>query len=400
MTIASLRFPLGRVQGLSPNSNRFPIIQPDSTGLDRKKDGWYPEKKRRGKLRNMVFRPQRQKIARSQIQAGAQLGFMVVLTGKNVQEEKAMTLVQITHVVACAELGSLTKAANAQYTSVSTLSKSIAALEEELGYDLFIRSAFGLTLSEKGVDFVRHAYTILSEVNHINNISRPKAHITLSIACTQIPQAFIAWQRFCQQTQNDSSISSSLYTCPFPECLERIIKHKSQIAIVSMPLSVDSIQKKSMQDAGITVRHLCKQTLNVNVRADHPVLRYYTPGKPFDFSLLKNYPYISYMAPEDCAVDNDDFSQSSFFNTEALDSQKRFRVNNLDWKSTMVGTTDAFSIGIAGPLSWKERYGWECIPLPGYESNMYCIYLQTQPITGELEKYLKLLDEVNREPLG
>lgn len=311
-----------------------------------------------------------------------------------------MTLGQIRHVTVCSEFGSLSKAANALFISVSTLSKSISSLEKELGFSLFYRNSSGLQLTEKGVDFLRHAYAILSECNHITNLNRASFSTSLNISCTQIPQAFIAFSRFCQTAQSKSSVSSSIYCCSFTECIDRIITHTSQLAIISMPSSVDSIQRKYMHDASIKVTHLCKLPLNVNVRADHPLLKYYSPGSPFDFSRLSDYPYVSYLSPEDCVVDTDDFSQEHFFNSDALNSQKRFRVNNLDLNSTIVSTTNAFSIGMAVPLSWKNRYNWECIPLPGYEANLYYIYSMNQTLTNEIKSYISFLSDVLNEPLG
>lgn len=55
-----------------------------------------------------------------------------------------MTLLQIQYAISCFHTGSISKAAQENYTSVANLSKALKALESELNYALFFRSHSGL----------------------------------------------------------------------------------------------------------------------------------------------------------------------------------------------------------------------------------------------------------------
>ena len=61
-----------------------------------------------------------------------------------------MTITQITHFIAVAEVLSFTQAANTMYVSQPAISKSISKLEEHLGFKLFERNENTLTLTSAG----------------------------------------------------------------------------------------------------------------------------------------------------------------------------------------------------------------------------------------------------------
>ena len=80
-----------------------------------------------------------------------------------------MELSQLRIFAAVAETGSFTKAAKMLYVSHSTTSRGVAALEEELGVQLFDRDnrVFGLT--EAGEKLLPRAKEILSLADEIEN---------------------------------------------------------------------------------------------------------------------------------------------------------------------------------------------------------------------------------------
>lgn len=61
-----------------------------------------------------------------------------------------MELYQLQTFIIVAEEGSITGAARRLYTTPSTVSMHIRALEDELGVELFTRSNQGVTITAKG----------------------------------------------------------------------------------------------------------------------------------------------------------------------------------------------------------------------------------------------------------
>ena len=97
----------------------------------------------------------------------------------------SVTFQQLTYVVEVSKCGSINKAAKNLFTSQSSLSHSIRALETELGFSLFARSNKGIELTQEGECFVQSAQIILSEYKKIQKIpTQFNHHENLSVSCT------------------------------------------------------------------------------------------------------------------------------------------------------------------------------------------------------------------------
>lgn len=81
---------------------------------------------------------------------------------------------RLAYVVAVARAGSFTRAALSVGLTQSAVTRSIADLERQLGYQLFHRSAKGALLTERGRDFVVRAERILDDTRDLmRGLGRP-----------------------------------------------------------------------------------------------------------------------------------------------------------------------------------------------------------------------------------
>lgn len=78
-----------------------------------------------------------------------------------------MTLQQISFFTAICRCGNFTMAADELYISQSSISKSIIALEKELGADLFVRTTRKIRLSEMGQLLLPYAMRIVQEYENL-----------------------------------------------------------------------------------------------------------------------------------------------------------------------------------------------------------------------------------------
>ncbi len=85
-------------------------------------------------------------------------------------DERKLTMIsleQIRRFLVIAEYMNFTKAADAMFISVSTLSKSISDMENALGLQLFHRARNGITLTEAGEIMMSNGPRILNEVERL-----------------------------------------------------------------------------------------------------------------------------------------------------------------------------------------------------------------------------------------
>lgn len=90
--------------------------------------------------------------------------------------DSRLKLRHLTLVVAVADHGSLVRAADELYISQPVVTRAIQELEEILGVPLFERHPRGMTVTEYGAAFVRHAQSVLAELRsaqaHLEQLGR------------------------------------------------------------------------------------------------------------------------------------------------------------------------------------------------------------------------------------
>jgi DNA-binding transcriptional LysR family regulator len=80
----------------------------------------------------------------------------------------AMTLVQLRHMISLAQSGSFTRSAQAQFLTQPALSRSIRALEDELGQPLFDRVGRRAVLTPFGVEVLQRARHLVFEADELS----------------------------------------------------------------------------------------------------------------------------------------------------------------------------------------------------------------------------------------
>lgn len=82
-------------------------------------------------------------------------------------------ILQLRYAVEVAKTGSISRAAQALYMSQPNLSKAIRELETDLGMPIFVRSAQGVTPTERGGEFLSYAENILSQIAEMEALYKP-----------------------------------------------------------------------------------------------------------------------------------------------------------------------------------------------------------------------------------
>ena len=88
-----------------------------------------------------------------------------------------MNIKQIQYALQLYQTGSFNKAAKTLYQSQPNLSNTIRSLEEELDYQIFIRTAQGVTPTEKGLRFLGIANAMMEQYEALLKVSQEETPI-------------------------------------------------------------------------------------------------------------------------------------------------------------------------------------------------------------------------------
>ena len=89
---------------------------------------------------------------------------------------------QLKYFITCADAGSFSEAASVLYTTQSSVSKVIRALEEEMQASLFVRNPHGISLTQNGKQAYAYASRVLENVEAIAELSAVGDTQSLNIA--------------------------------------------------------------------------------------------------------------------------------------------------------------------------------------------------------------------------
>jgi DNA-binding transcriptional LysR family regulator len=160
-----------------------------------------------------------------------------------------MDMLDIKYVAEVAKTGSMTQAAANLYMNQPNLSKSILALEKELGITIFRRSSKGVALTKEGSQFLLSTKEILEkfeaieskykmeETKHSFSISVPRAsYITYSFT------GFVSEIAAANTLQIDFAETSSM------QVIQNISSQKHQLGIIRYPVEYERYYHKMLKE--------------------------------------------------------------------------------------------------------------------------------------------------------
>lgn len=138
---------------------------------------------------------------------------------------------QLKFFITCADAGSFSEAASVLYTTQSSVSKVIRALEEEMQASLFVRNPHGISLTQNGKQAYAYASRVLENVEAMAELSAVGDTQWLNIAFN--PSSWIAdcFVRFYQIHEKEN-LHCQVHTGKMREVLERIHEYKDELGFL------------------------------------------------------------------------------------------------------------------------------------------------------------------------
>jgi len=255
---------------------------------------------------------------------------------------------RLNHVVAVARTGSFTAAADLVGITQSAITRSIADLERQIGYSVFIRTARGAILTEQGRDFAERAQKLVEDTKDL--LQRPQGREdpyagVLRIGICPASMEFRLTEPLVRLLKKHPSIKLNVSGSTFERTVQQLRNGAIDVAVGFEAAFADwpdlRRQRIFNEDAGALF-----------VRRGHPILQLRRPT----LKALAKYDFVS---PSDSRPYGSVIR--AVYEDQGIDWRKRIHIVDLfPIVRRIVATTDAIGAMISGftdrSASFKNQF--------------------------------------------
>ncbi|MBO4493410.1 MAG: LysR family transcriptional regulator [Ruminococcus sp.] len=296
-----------------------------------------------------------------------------------------MTLQQLKYIIAIAETGSITTAAQRLFIAQPSLSKSVAELEKEMGITIFNRSNRGVYLSEDGTKFLSYARQIVEQAELLENEYKSTSPPRRAFAVSAQHYAFVvnAFVKLVKEYGRDK-FEFSLRELKTAEIIEDVRTRRSDIGVLFLSSFNREVIRHILQNEEIRFEPLFTAKPHVFVSRSNPLV-----GRSYvTLDDLKAFPRLTY----------DQGVKNSFYFAEELhitaESPKNIVVSDRATLFNLLIGLDGYTIS-SGILS-SDLNGSNIVSIPlesDEEMEIGYIITTDRPMNELTLRYLEHLKE-------
>ena len=156
-----------------------------------------------------------------------------------------MTLNQLKYVIAISEENSINDAAKKLFISQPALTAALKSLEEEVGFDIFLRTKSGISLTVKGSEFLGYAKSVIEQYDMLEArfISGAKVKHKFHVSMQHYTFAVNAFVEVIKQYGMDE-FEFEIHETKTHEVIENVKNQRSEIGVLY-------INEKIFSEAGL-----------------------------------------------------------------------------------------------------------------------------------------------------
>lgn len=294
-----------------------------------------------------------------------------------------MKINQIMLALAVAREKSINKAAESLGISQPTASSTLIALEEELGFRLFVRSRLGMTMTAEGAEFIDHAEAIERSLNGISSIQHSVKRVDFRIVSIKFDPVGEAFRRLCKKyLTGPDNLDFSIQTIYETETAIRLLERRQAdlaVAVCRKGLYesfISSAEKKFLKAVSI-----CGQHLEITCSKNHPIIR----GGKIHYDLFGQYPcYTSvHMSVYDLYV-------PAFLQKQGIAIRNHISINSGSVRCRLLRETEGYLVSMPIPEEDKAAFDLESSAIPGSELIIFAIYRNDPQKTEIAREFIEL----------
>ncbi len=202
-----------------------------------------------------------------------------------------MTLNQLKYVIAISKENSLNDAAKKLFISQPSLSAAVHSLEEELGFDIFIRSKSGISLTTKGIEFLGYARSVVEQYDILDAryISKTNVKRSFQVSMQHYTFAVNAFVELIKQYGMDE-YEFEVHETKTYEVIENVKNQKSEIGVLYMNDYNQNVLTRILTEAGLVFTPLFECGIYVYMSKNNPL----AGKKEIAIEELDEYPCLAF----------------------------------------------------------------------------------------------------------
>lgn len=202
-----------------------------------------------------------------------------------------MTLQQLKYLIEIVNCGSINEAAKKLYITQPSLSSAVRELEHEIGFDLFFRTAKGITLTVDGAEFLGYARQVVEQAGLLEQryLNQKPSQQLCSISTQHYAFAVNAFVNLIRKSGADE-YEFTLRETRTHEIIEDVKNLRSEIGILYLNAFNRKVIEKLLRENRLAFHPLFTASPHVFISTRNPLAE-----KEFvTLEDLEDYPYLSF----------------------------------------------------------------------------------------------------------
>lgn len=183
-----------------------------------------------------------------------------------------MTLNQLKYVIALSRENSINEAAKKLFISQPSLTAALKSLEQEIGFDIFLRNKSGISLTVKGAEFLGYAKSVVEQYDILDAkyISQNNVKRTFHVSMQHYTFAVNAFVEVINQYGMDE-YEFEIHETKTYEVIENVKNQKSEIGVLYLNDYNRTVLEKIFNDAGLFFTPLFECSIYVYMSKNNPL---------------------------------------------------------------------------------------------------------------------------------
>ena len=235
-----------------------------------------------------------------------------------------MTLNQLKYVIEISRQNSINDAAKSLFISQPSLTAALKQLEQEIGFELFIRTNTGITLTAKGEEFLGYAKSVVEQYDILDAkyISKSNIKRTFSVSMQHYTFAVNAFMSVINQYGMDE-YEFEVHETRTHDVIDNVKSQKSEIGVLYMNDYNRTVLEKILRDAGLKFTPLFDCSIYAYMSKSNPLAK----KKQVTMKDLDEYPCLAFSQGE---------HNSFYFAEEVLSTYEYKRLIRVSDRATIL----------------------------------------------------------------